>query len=36
MKKYIALLMAAMMILACVAGCGNNDTPAEGNNPSQG
>ena len=26
MKKYIALLLAAMMVLACVAGCGNNNT----------
>ena len=26
MKKYLALLMAAMMVLSCLAGCGNKDT----------
>ena len=31
MKKYIALLLAAMMVLACVAGCGNNNTDQPGN-----
>lgn len=35
MKKYIALLLAAMMILACVVGCGNNNTPADDSNPGQ-
>ena len=32
MKKYIALLLAAMMVLACVAGCGNNNTEQPDNN----
>lgn len=31
MKKYIALLLAAMLVLACVAGCGNNNTDQPGN-----
>ena len=26
MKKYLALLMAAIMVLSCLAGCGNKDT----------
>ena len=27
MKKYLAILLAAMMLLSCLAGCGNQ--PAE-------
>ena len=34
MKKYLALLMAAMMVLSCLAGCGNNDAPADNGNQS--
>lgn len=38
MKKYVALLLAAMMVLAMLAGCGNNDNsnnsnPGENSNP---
>ena len=29
MKKYLALLLAAMMVLAMAAGCGNSNTPAK-------
>ena len=36
MKKYLALLMAAMMILSCLAGCGNNDAPADNGNQNAG
>ncbi len=42
MKKYLALLLAAMMMLGCLAGCGDNDTntpddsqQGEQNNPQQ-
>lgn len=31
MKKYLALLLAAMMVLSCLAGCGNNNTANDGN-----
>ena len=33
MKKYLALLLAAMMMLSCLAGCGvdNNADPNAGN-----
>ena len=29
MKKYLALLLAAMMVLGCLAGCGNETPPAD-------
>ena len=34
MKKWIALLLAAVLMLSCLAGCGDNDAPA--NNGNQG
>lgn len=31
MKKYLALLLAAVMVLGCLAGCGNNDANTDNN-----
>lgn len=34
MKKYLALLMATIMVLSCLAGCGNDTTTTPDNTPS--
>lgn len=36
MKKWIALLLTAMMMLSCLAGCGGDNNAANNNNASQG
>ncbi len=36
MKKWIALLLCAMLMLSCLAGCSNGDKPADGPSSSSG
>ena len=36
MKKWIALLLTAMMMLSCLAGCGGDNNAANNNKASQG
>ena len=33
MKKYISILLAAVLVLACLSACGTSDKPADADNP---